>query len=58
MNTERFFEGPGASNMSTYVAEIAIILLGAFILGYLLRSLLNGALKSKISDLSEHDLMN
>ena len=55
MNTERFFEGPGASNMSTYVAEIAIILLGAFILGYLLRSLLNGALKSKLSDLESEN---
>jgi len=55
MNTEKFFEGPGASNMSTYVAEIAIILLGAFVLGYLLRSLLSGSLKSKLSDLESEN---
>ncbi|MDA8886374.1 hypothetical protein OAD66_05120 [Bacteroidia bacterium] len=54
MNTERFFEGPGASSMATYVWEIAIILLGAFILGYLLRFLLNGNYKSTIADL-EHE---
>lgn len=58
MNTERFFEGPGASTMSTYVLEIAIILLGAFILGYLLRSLLNGPLKTKLTDLeSENSIL-
>jgi len=55
MNTERFFEGPGASNMSTYVLEITIILLGAFVLGYLLRSILNGSLKSKLSDLESEN---
>ena len=54
MNTERFFEGPGSSTMSTYVWEIALILLGAFILGYLLRYLLNGKFKTKIEDL-EHE---
>ncbi|PCJ66948.1 MAG: hypothetical protein COA58_05710 [Bacteroidetes bacterium] len=54
MNTENFFEGPGASSMSTYVWEVAFILLGAFILGYLLRYLLNGGLKSKIEEL-EHE---
>lgn len=35
----------------TYIVEIAIILLGAFILGYLLRYLLNDKLKSKIKSL-------
>jgi predicted flap endonuclease-1-like 5' DNA nuclease len=49
MNTERFFEGPGSSSMTTYVWEISVILLGAFILGYLLRYLLNSKLTSKIA---------
>jgi predicted flap endonuclease-1-like 5' DNA nuclease len=55
MNTERFFEGPGASSGPTYVLEITIILLGAFVLGYLLRSLLNGSLKSKLFDLESEN---
>ncbi len=40
--------------MVTYVWEIAIILLGAFILGYLLRLLLNGNYKNRIAVL-EHE---
>ena len=55
MNTERFFEGPGSSSGPTYVLEITIILLGAFVLGYLLRSLLNGSLKSKLFDLESEN---
>jgi predicted flap endonuclease-1-like 5' DNA nuclease len=51
MNTEKFFEGPGASTATTYVWEIALILLGAFILGYLLRYLLNGNYKTRIAEL-------
>jgi len=51
MNTERFFEGPGSSNMTTYIWEIAIVLLVAFVLGYLLRYLLNDSFKSRIANL-------
>ena len=51
MNTERFFEGPGSSNMTTYIWEITIILLVAFILGYLLRYMLNDSFKSRIATL-------
>ena len=51
MNTERFFEGTGSSNMTTYIWEIAIILLVAFVLGYLLRYLLNDSFKSRIANL-------
>jgi predicted flap endonuclease-1-like 5' DNA nuclease len=51
MNTERFFEGPGNSTMSTYIWEIALILLVAFILGYLLRYMLNDSFKSRIATL-------
>ncbi len=55
MNTEQFFEGPGSSSMTTYVWEIAFILLGAFVLGYLLRLMLNSKLKNRNAEL-EHDL--
>ncbi len=59
MNTEQFFEGPGASTMQTYIWEIAFILLGAFILGYLLRLMLNSKYKAKILDLNaEIDRLN
>ena len=55
MNTEQFFEGPGSSSMATYIWEIAFILLGAFVLGYLLRLMLNGKFKKRIQEL-EHDI--
>ena len=48
---EQIFEGPGNEAMQTYVIEIVLILLGAFILGYVLRWLLNDKLKRKISKL-------
>ena len=51
MNTEKFFEGPGSSDMVTYVWEIALILGVAFLLGYLLRYFLNDLLKNRIADL-------
>jgi predicted flap endonuclease-1-like 5' DNA nuclease/uncharacterized coiled-coil protein SlyX len=55
MFNEQVYQGPGQEAMQTYILEIAIILLGAFILGYLLRALLNASYKSKIQDL-EHQL--
>ncbi len=51
MNTEQIFEGPGNAAMGTYILEIALILLGAFILGYLLRLMLNSKLKLKVESL-------
>ena len=51
MFTEKFFEGPGASSLTTYVGELALILIGAFIL----RLMLNTKYKSQIEDL-EHEL--
>ena len=57
MNTEQFYEGPGASPLTTYVLEIAVILLVAFILGYLLRLLLNDGVKDKISELEHENSM-
>ena len=53
--TEKIIEGPGASDVTTYVWEIAIILLVAFILGYLLRLMLNDRYKDRIEEL-EHDI--
>ena len=53
MNTERFIEGAGSSPMSTYVWEIALILGVAFLLGYLLRYLLNGGLNARITELED-----
>lgn len=55
MFNEQVYQGPGQEAMQTYILEIAIILLGAFILGYLLRALLNASYKSKIQEL-EHQL--
>jgi predicted flap endonuclease-1-like 5' DNA nuclease len=49
--TERIFESPGTSNMSTYIWQIALILLVAFLLGYVFRLLLNSKLKARVSEL-------
>ncbi len=55
MNTEKFFEGPGSSDMVTYVWEIALILGVAFLLGYLLRYFLNDLLKNRIAELESEN---
>lgn len=55
MFKEQFYEGPGSETMATYIWEIALILLGAFLLGYLLRLMLNSRLKNRIAEL-EHKL--
>ncbi|MDB4161018.1 hypothetical protein N9772_01455 [Bacteroidia bacterium] len=55
MNTEKFFEGPGSSDMVTYIWEIALILGIAFLLGYLLRYFLNDVLKNRIADLESEN---
>jgi uncharacterized protein YacL len=34
MNTEKIFEGPGQSSMETYIIEIIIMLVIAFLFGY------------------------
>ncbi len=47
MDQQQIYEGP----LGQYVIEIALILLGAFLLGYLLRLLLNDRIKDKLSDL-------
>lgn len=55
--TEKIFESPGASSMSTYIWQISAILLVAFILGYVLRLLLNSTLKSRIDELEIENQM-
>lgn len=55
MNTEKFFESPGNSDMATYVWELALILAVAFILGYLLRVVLNEGVKKRIVLLEEEN---
>lgn len=55
MFKETAYQGPGLESMQTYVIEIALMLLGAYLLGYLLRALLNGKYKTKIKNL-EYEL--
>lgn len=54
MNREQIFMGESG----TYIVEIALILLGAFILGYVLRLLLNDGYKSKIEELEHENAMH
>lgn len=53
MNTERITDGPGGLDTMTYVWQIALILGIAFLLGYLLRYLLNDTLKKRVKHLEE-----
>ncbi len=55
MNTERVIEGPGSLDTATYIWQVALILSVAFILGYLLRYLLNDSLKRRIVQLEEEN---
>jgi multisubunit Na+/H+ antiporter MnhF subunit len=55
--TEKIFESPGASTLGVYIWQIAAILLGAFVLGYVFRLLLNSKLKSRISALDIENQM-
>jgi predicted flap endonuclease-1-like 5' DNA nuclease len=48
MKAEQIIEGPGSQAIETYILEIAIIVIGAFILGYVLRWLLNDKYKEQI----------
>ena len=51
IQTEKIFEGPGQSNLSTYVLEISIILIITFIFGYLFSRLLISSHKREMEDL-------
>jgi predicted flap endonuclease-1-like 5' DNA nuclease len=55
--TEKIFESPGASTLGVYIWQIAAILLGAFVFGYVFRLLLNSKLKSRISALDIENQM-
>lgn len=47
MILETVFQGPGIGTTEQYVLEIALILLGAFLLGYLFRHFLNDKYKAE-----------
>jgi hypothetical protein len=51
LQTEKIFEGPGQSHLSTYVLEISIILIITFIFGYLFSRLLISSHKREMEDL-------
>lgn len=55
MNTEKIFEGPGQSSMETYVIEITIILLIAFLLGYFFCVLIKKPQKNRIKHLKKEN---
>lgn len=55
--TEKIFESPGASTLGVYIWQIAAILFGAFVLGYMFRLLLNSKLKSRVSALEIENQM-
>jgi len=55
MNTEKIFEGPGQSSMETYVIEITIILLIAFLLGYFFCFLIKKSQKNRIKQLKKEN---
>ena len=55
MNTEKIFEGPGQSSMETYVIEIVIILLIAFLLGYFFCALIKKSQKNRIKQLKKEN---
>ena len=50
---EQIYEGQGSLPVTTYIWQIALILLGAFILGYILRLLLNESLKERLTTLQD-----
>ena len=55
MNTEKIFEVPGQSSMETYVIEITIILLIAFLLGYFFCALIKKSQKNRIKQLKKEN---
>lgn len=57
MLKENIYEGPGSLAAESYVLDIIIILIGAFIFGYWLRHLLNSGLNKKVTDLERELLL-
>tara|TARA_B100001059_G_scaffold60449_2_gene56197 strand:- start:4354 stop:4575 length:222 start_codon:yes stop_codon:yes gene_type:complete len=51
MNTEKIFEGPGQSSMETYIIEIVIMLLIAFLFGYFFCALIKDSQKKLVKKL-------
>ena len=55
MNTEKIFEGPGQSSMETYVIEIIVILVIAFLFGYVFCALIKKSQKKSIKKLESEN---
>jgi len=51
MNTEKIFEGPGQSSMETYIIEIIIMLVIAFLFGYFFCALVKKSQKKLVKKL-------
>ena len=51
MNTEKIFEGPGQSSMETYIIEIIIMLVIAFLFGYFFCALIKDSQKKLVKKL-------
>lgn len=55
MNTEKIFEGPGQSSMETYVIEIIIMLVIAFLFGYIFCALIRKSQRNTIKKLKSEN---
>lgn len=55
MNTEKIFEGPGQSSMETYVIEIIIMLVIAFLFGYIFCALIKKSHRNTIKKLKSEN---
>lgn len=55
MNTEKIFEGPGQSSMETYVIEIIIMLVIAFLFGYIFCALIKKSQRSTMKKLKSEN---
>ena len=55
MNTEKIFEGPGQSSMETYVIEIIIMLVIAFLFGYIFCALIKKSQRNTINKLEREN---
>ncbi|MCH1472432.1 MAG: hypothetical protein L7V85_00800 [Bacteroidia bacterium] len=55
MNTEKIFEGPGQSSMETYVIEIIIMLVIAFLFGYIFCALIKKSQRNTIKKLKSEN---
>lgn len=55
INTEKIFEGPGNSSLETYVFEISIILIIAFLFGYFFSALIKKSQRKSLERLKKEN---